>query len=206
MPKRISTTLLFTVVTAFVALYAHTEASAKVCIMYVGGTCVFWSGSVEGELTANELGDIINEPKSLGFTISPRGPGLLYCKNPDITEPKKIQLDPKIVSNVDKFGDSVTIKRRDVDQCCGTALVNVAAGLNETQLGDLDKYCEDSKWKAIDFVPSEFVAEVLLMEKESKKELDKAIFECGLPDWETLGWNKDRNMPEQRPYKCSPPQ
>ncbi|MGD9361586.1 MAG: hypothetical protein PVH85_22130 [Desulfobacterales bacterium] len=207
MPKRISTTLLFTVVVAIFALFIHSDASGKVCIMYLGGDCVFWSGSVEGELTASELGDIINEPKSLGFTIYPRGPGLLYCKNPEITEPKKIPLEAEIVSNIGKFGDSVTIKRRDVDQCCGIALVSVVAELNDTQLGDLDKHCKDPGWEAINFVPSEFDTEVHMTEKEvhmtekeSKKEPVTAKFKCVLPDWETLGWEK--NKPEQRPYIC----
>ena len=59
-----------------------TEASAKVCLLYQGGSCVFWSGSVECDLNANALGNITKDPKYFGCNANSQGAGLLLCGNP----------------------------------------------------------------------------------------------------------------------------
>jgi hypothetical protein len=200
MPKRISTILSLTVLIAIVVLLAHTEVSAKVCILRIGGTCVFWSGSVKGVLNANKFGDI-NKPKSLEFTISPRGPGVLYCKSPDIKEPKIIDT----AKYVGTFGASEEIKPGDIYRC-GTedvAIVAPVAKLNDTQLRVLDKQCKDPKLEAIDFVPINFVTTVSLVDKLSGKVIDQEKISCTLPVKDPLGWDDDNKRPERRQYDCT---
>ena len=199
MPKRISKTLLFTMIIAIVALFAHTEASARVCIWQVWGT---WSGSVEAELNADQLGDIINAPKFFELIIKPGPDGLLYCKRPSSSNPKQISVTLTGSEIVTEIVSKRTIIRGDIQN--DIANVRVKTKLNQGQLNVLDsnRLCGGPPWKAIDFVPKEFEALVNLKEKKSGSEnvIDHKTYKCELPTYQTLGW--DGNGPEQRPYKC----
>ena len=203
MPKRISKTLLFTMIIAIVALFAHTEANAKVCIFHLGGTCIFWSGSVEGELTADDLGDIIAEPKFFELIIRPGQEGLLYCERPGSSNNRK-QIPVTLTGSeiVTEIGSKKTILRGNLQN--GKAYVRVKTKLNQGQLNVLDSngLCGSPPWKAIDFVPKEFEALVNLKGKKSGSEnvIDHKTYNCELPTYQTLGW--EGNEPERRPYAC----
>ena len=206
MSKRVSTTLLLIVVIAIVSLYARTESNA-ICIIRILGTCILEVGnSVKAVLTAEELGDYIKNPKSLGFEILPMDPktnkihGHLYCKDPN-------SLQSKIIPSAEfsgKLGFSVIIKEKDIYQCqTMTAIVPAIARLSDTELRDLDqKYCPEPNLHAISFVPYEFNTIIALKDAESKKVLDDVNYKCVLPAYETLGWNKEGSRPESRQYDC----
>ena len=195
MSKRNSVTLLFAVLIAAVVLFTHTTASAKVCLFRIGGTCIFWSGSVIGELTATEKVNEL-EGASWGFTIDRIRGGLVYCRDKEKGTVKPVK--ENMVFNFN-LAASERIQKGDLIECGSAEIVNVApvARLNETDLNILDKICGPNS-EAISFVPLVFRAEVTL--KDPKYGIETESMECKLPV--AAAWDKENKRPEKIQYKC----
>jgi hypothetical protein len=206
MPKRISSILLYAVVIATVILFAYSGASAKVCLFKIGGTCVFWSGSVKGVLSASVPENLKERPVSLGFRIdAKRGlPGLAYCQHPE-TKGIKIIQDVSIVPK-GLFEASERIMEGDIYECEGNrgAIVAPVARLNNIQLSSLDKFCGDPDLKAIDFVPRIFETTIFLKDLRTGNDIETLTVTCELPnqDLKPLGWDEINQRPEKRQYEC----
>ena len=212
MSKRISTSLLFIVVIAIVAMFAHTEVSARVCVLKIGGKCIIWSGGVEATLDATNLRGRMNQrkPLFLGFEIDPPPEtskiiGCLYCKDPASNV-------PQIKTNVTFSGeleDFVKITNAHIIQIFNdTAIVSARALLSENQLEAIKGPCPGSteeEKKAIDFVPCNFQIRIALEQEIAGKrtELEEVKYDCSLPDCDTLEWDAVRNRPQQREYTCN---
>ena len=210
MANRITATLLFTVLITAVVLFSHTGANAKVCIFKIGGTCVFWSGSVKGVLSANVTDDLKDRPKSLGFRIDvKRGlSGIGYCQNPDtkgIKIIREVSFMPK-----GQVEASEKIMKGNIYTCKGEnesvkgAIVNPIARLNDTDLKSLDKFCGDPNFKAIDFVPRIFETTIFLKDLKTGSDIETLDVTCELPgqDKNPLRWDEINQKPEKRQYKC----
>jgi hypothetical protein len=209
MSKKRSSFFLFAVLSATVVLFISTAAVAKVCIFRIGGTCIFWSGSVRAELNADKPGNIQNKSKAISFTINriegAGMPGLVYCKsrNPNITT---VEIKPALFGGIFSATEDITqghIKpAQTVTGAQTAAVVPTVAKLSNSQLRDLDQQCGDPNWGAIDFVPSEFETQVSLVNKNRGKVDSWVIIRCTLPNPSTLGWDSVNNRPEQREYQC----
>jgi hypothetical protein len=209
MSNKMSFVFWFPVMIATVVLFTFTTASAKVCIFKIGGTCVFWSGSVRAELNADKPGNIQNQPKSISFTINriegAGMPGLVYCKsrNPNITT---VEIKPALFGGILSATEDITQSHikpaQTVTGAQTAAVVPAVAKVNESQLRDLDQQCGDPNWGAIDFVPREFETQVSLVNKNRGKVDSWVIIRCTLPNHSTLGWDSVNNRPEQREYQC----
>ena len=204
MSKRNSVTLLFAVLIATVVLFTHTTASARVCLFRIGGTCVFWSGSVKGVLSANVPENFKQQPVSLGFTIDGSNglPGTVYCQNPGTNS---VKVKPEAIFT-GRLRASERITQGDIYMCEGQegAIVAPVAKLDDKQLRRLDKFCGDPNLKAIDFVPFIFEASIRLKDMSSGKSIESINVECTLPDQDKnpLRWDEENKRPEKRRYEC----
>ena len=205
MPKRMSSVLFFTAVVASFILFAYSGAVAKVCIFKIGGTCVFWSGSVKGVLSASAPDNFQKRPASLGFEIDGRNglPGTVYCQKPGT---KLVEVKSEGVFK-GWLRASERITPGDIYTCEGQdgAIVAPVARLDDNQLRKLDEYCGNPDLKAIDFVPFIFEATITLKDIGSGTPIERVKVECTLPDQDKkpLGWNEENSVPEKCQYECS---
>jgi hypothetical protein len=173
------------------------QASAAVCLVKNGSTCVFWSGSVSCDnANASGLGNVTKNPKYLGCGVQGTA-GLIVCGNPGANQwtAPGIQLVTVPVS----FGQIVVISANLVHN--GYASTNIIASASDSQLASLTQYCPNSNWTAIDYVPVDMTATVQLYD-EDYNYLGDATYQCTLPDWETLTWDTDTQSIERRQYDC----
>ena len=214
MLKKMSLTFWLPVLIASVVLFICTEAGARVCIFKIGGTCVFWSGSVRADLDAEEPENFRGETRSLNFTINAVNgavmPGLVYCKssNSSIKTVKKTSVQYNGV-----FGISKEIRAREFRHQPPSgrgnrknAIVSARAKPDAKQLRGLNQQCKNEfgpNWRAIDFVPSEFETLVTLVNKGRGTVDSRVKINCTLPNPATLGWDAANNRPEERKYQCS---
>jgi hypothetical protein len=181
-----------------------TEASAlcPVGYTYIGGKCYKTKG-VDCEVDLKRLGNVEQHPKSLDCNILLSGEvaGVLFCGNPASRQPPGHV--PAVFSG--SFGGSTAVDPNDVDKH-GNAHVQVIAVLSDTQLGTLaSQYCPNASFTGLDFVPCAFTSEVTLVNDETSGTIETAKDSCSLPDCQSLKWNKNTNMPEQRDYDCVGP-
>src|SRR5205823_862232 len=80
----------------------RTEARASVCLAKLGGTCVMWSGSVECDIVADQVGSVNNHPK-VDCDANHPTTGVVACSNGG----KKANLSPGIqLVHVDLSGST----------------------------------------------------------------------------------------------------
>ena len=195
MSKRNSVTLLFAVLIATVVLFTHTTASARVCLFRIGGTCIFWSGSVIGELTATKNVDEL-EGASYGFTLDNMRGGIVYCRDKEKGTVKPVKKNMVFNFNL---AASERIRKGDFIQCGSAEIVNVApvARLNDNDFNILDKICGPNS-EAISFVPIFFRAKITL--KDPKYGDETVAMQCRLP--EPASWDRENKRPEKIQYNC----
>lgn len=185
------------------ALAMASDAPAPVCVLRVGSTCVFWSGSVECEITAAGLGNIHKDPKYVECNIEGVEPhsisGLVYCGNPGANKHPAPGIQPGEFDGT--FTGLQQIRKGDFDDN-GISTTTAYAYLDESQLQTLNKYCPNPQWTAFNFVPCAFTTSVDLVDEDLNL-IDTATFECVLPDCDTLGWDKKEQIPERRQYQCN---
>ena len=205
-----------------VALIVASGASAKVCVFKVGGTCVFWSGSVIADITANGLGNVQKDPKAVTFTVDakptpemqsalmeeedPPLTGWVFCGNPGKNKHAAPGRQP-----ADFYGDYPSgysyITKKDIDQN-GVSNTVVQAKLDVDGLASLTPICaaRNNQWTAIDFVPFSFFTVVDLVEVDDYGDIvsyiDDAAFYCELPNPDLVVWDKNANAPTQEQYQC----
>lgn len=201
MPKRISKTLLFTMVVVIVSLSALTEVNARVCILRIGGTCIFWSGSIEGDLSADTLGDYELEPKFFELRTRPENKGVLFCEDP--TGPRKTK---KVTLSEGQIVNEIVSKTRIwpqyVNKETGIARMTLVNKLSAGQLDKLNTLCGAPPWKARYFVPKKFEADVLLRRHYPAPPIDRVTHSCVLLDelYDNLDWDIDK--PQTKQYEC----
>lgn len=212
MLKRFSKALLFTMVIAAVALSANTEVNAKVCILYLGGTCIFWSGSIEADLSVDGLEKLAVEPKDFFLKTIPKANrdtgkqnGVLFCEDPANPTTNR-STDIIELPASDHIEEKVT-KTKIMSQFVndqGKARMTIVHKLTETQLNNLDTRCGTSGYEAKYFVFEEFEADVGLLEDFADNPYDVVTYECKLPKraFRDLIWDPNTNKPEARRYRC----
>lgn len=209
--KKMSSTFRFALLIASVVLFTFTTASARVCVFRIGGTCIFWSGSVRAELDAEEPENFRGQTRSINFTINGKGgglmPGLVFCKssNPSIQTVEKTSAQYIGVFGITKEIRAGEFRHQPARGNRKNAKVSAAARLDANQLRGLNQQCIRKfgrNWRAIDFVPSEFETQVSLVNKRRGKVDSWAIIRCTLPNSATLGWDAANNRPEERQYEC----
>ncbi|MGE0822695.1 MAG: hypothetical protein AB7G75_06220 [Candidatus Binatia bacterium] len=170
-----------------------TAANARVCLFYQGGTCLFWSGSVECDLNANGVGNVKKDPKSLACNVVAQGTGLLLCGNPG----SKAKAAPgiQVVTVPQNFGASTGITSVDKN---GVATATVVTSAN---LPGLDEFCPNTNWVALDYVPCAASIEAELTDDIGT--ISSATFSCTLPSCETLGYDAATQKFERRQYECT---
>ena len=210
--KKMSSTLYFAGLIATVVLFTFTTASARVCVFRIGGTCIFWSGSVRAELNAEEPENSGGQTRSINFTINGKGgglmPGLVFCKS---SNPNNQTVEKTLAQYIGVFGITKEIRTREFRHQPArgnrkNAIVPATAKLGANQLRGLNQQCKNAfgqNWRAIDFVPSEFETQVSLVNKGRGKVDSWVRIECTLPNHTTLGWDLVNNRPEERQYQCT---
>jgi len=179
------------------------DASARVCLVKQGGSCVFWSGSVSCEnLNASGVGNVRKDPKNMECSISAPAvassiPGLVFSAN----NAGKVAPGAQ-ASAASDFGGISTIFPGQVDKNGFASGINVKAALLDTELAQLDQFCQNDIWFAIDFVPCAMQAKVTLVDEDTGDILGDETFDCQLPQCETIGWDKKAQTPERRQYEC----
>ena len=210
--KKMSSTLCFAGLIASVVLFTFTTASARVCVFRIGGTCIFWSGSVRAQLNAEEPENFRGETRSINFTINGFNgavlPGLVYCKsrNPSIQTVEKISAQYIGVFGITKEIGAGEFRHQPEQGNRKNAIVPATAKLDANQLRGLNQQCKNEfgpNWRAIDFVPSEFETQVTLVNKGRGIVDSRVIIRCTLPNPATLGWDTVHNRPQEREYQCT---
>src|SRR5947208_4492569 len=185
----------------------RTEAIAMVCLAKLGGTCVQWSGSVECDIVADQVGSVSNHPKVDCDSNHPTT-GIMACSNGG----KKANLSPGIqlvfvdLSGSTEFDSSATTPILKGDIKNGEANVVAIASLSSTQLAQLDQFCPNPQnWDAVGFVPCETDVHIAL--RNDSGTLDEVTYHCSLPQCDTLGIvgfdNTGKFHFERRQYECS---
>jgi hypothetical protein len=183
------------------------QASAAVCLVKNGSTCVFWSGSVLCKnMTANQLGNVSGEDLTFECDINGTvatgnyydGYALLVCGNPG----SKSLASPgiQLVLAPLNFGTTVLIKTEDVSHN-GVWKQDIHTEINQDQAEWLRQFCPNPNWVVWDYVPITMEASGVLLDSDGNP-IDEAQFLCTLPDPLTLGWDKKTQSIEARQYSC----
>src|SRR5262249_33783677 len=115
------------------------EANARVCLLSQGESCLFYSGSAECDIVADQIGSLHKHP-AIDCHIRNQhngapNPGLIACANPG----KKGHTAPGIqvvpVDAPEGFGSSVDIHRSDVKH--GVVTLDFFATLSGSPLRNL---------------------------------------------------------------------
>jgi hypothetical protein len=190
-------------------LISGTDAVARVCLVKQGGSCVFWSGSVEAQL--NATGAVESDILSVRFQGSPdpNDPtpdpvqGVLFCGNGG----SKSNVAPGVNAAADAFGNFTIIDPQDCDKN-GNCKVTIFA---VPDLTGLDATCDDvlnPNWLAVDFVPCKDNSSIdmyaIVEEIDSSLVASTAVYSCNLPIsvCTDLKWNKRLQRPERIQYDC----
>jgi hypothetical protein len=160
-----------------------------------------WTGSIECGISATGIGNVINDPVSLGCIASGTSQWVVACGNPGSngwTAP-----GVNVVNFDGTLSNSYQLTPADVGEN-GRAYVNVTALPDEVLLFDLTQQgaCPNLNWSAIDAAP----CSMTLIDQQ----LDatgcvtaEAVFNCSLPECETLGWDAAAQKFERRQYQCT---
>lgn len=189
---------------AALLLMAAPSAMGAVCVLKsTSGTCKLWSGSVDCEdLNATGVGNVTKDPKYLACDVqAPSGntlvSGLVFCSNGGNNVAPGAQA---FISG--GFSGFATIFPSQVDRNGVARGVKVHAAVDQNGLRQLDQYCQNANWYAIDFVPVQMGVSVNLLDATNTV-IDTTTFQCSLPNPLTLGWDKKAQKPERRQYNCT---
>ncbi len=184
----------------------RTEAIASVCLAKLGGTCIMWSGSVECDIVADQVGSVNNHPKA-DCDVNQPTTGVLACANGG----KKGNLAPGIqlilvdLSGSQDFDSSAITNILKGDITNGEANVVAIASLASTQLSALNQFCPNPQnWHTVGFVPCETDVHITL--RNDSGTLDQVTYHCSLPQCDTLGFFFDAQGQfhfERRQYTCN---
>ncbi len=184
----------------------RTEAIASVCLAKLRGTCIMWSGSVECDIVADQVGSVNNHPKA-DCDVNQPTTGVLACANGG----KKRNLAPGIqlilvdLSGSQDFDSSATTNILKGDITNGEANVVAIASLASTQLSALNQFCPNPQnWHTVGFVPCETDVHITL--RNDSGTLDQVTYHCSLPQCDTLGFFFDAQGQfhfERRQYTCN---
>lgn len=171
----------------------------------IGGTCYFTQG-VDIVAEVNHTGQLQQHPKSFDGFIQPEGTGVLFCGTKFVGKPHQPP-GQRLVVTTKPLTCSTPIHPTDVTstQNGGTASVTCHALLDPTVLQSLGNTFCSSGQVAYDYVPCKFTSEVSYIDDETSTDIESAKHSCSLDSCETLAWDKQRNLPELRPYECTGP-
>lgn len=184
-----------------------TEAMARVCVLKSSsGICKVWSGSLSCEdLNATGVGNVEKDPKSMGCRGNPIVPGspmpvVVFCANNG--ENVAPGVNGILYGSISGFA---TIFPSQVDKNGVAKGINVKASVTAEQLAQLDPICHavlNENWFAAEAVPIDTLVQVNVIDDATDEIIDQAIFECHLPNPESLGWDKKAKAPERRQFGC----
>jgi len=182
-----------------------TESVARVCTLKSSsGTCLFWSGSVECDLNADQVGSLKDNPE-LSCTVTPSSVaesqgGLLLCGNPGRKQKPAsgIQvISIPAASSPPSFGASIGIQKQNIQN--GVATVPpISASPN---LSQFNSFCPNPSWVVLDYVPCQ--ASIEAKQSDTVGPIDTKTFSCTLPSCSTLGFDPVTGKFERRQYQCT---
>jgi hypothetical protein len=189
-----------------VASILATEAMAAVCIKTASGSCKFFTGSVSCEdLGANGVGNVIKDPKSMSCEVGPLAgnnsvPMLVYCSNGGGN------VAPGVNATISGISAGfATIYPGQVDKNGVAKGIKVKAEPTDDQRAQLESICDatlNPNWYYVDSLPIDASIEVLLIDDTTQEILGNTLFNCHLPNPETLQWDNKAKAPERRQYEC----
>ncbi|WP_192828591.1 hypothetical protein [Methylocucumis oryzae] len=216
------------VLLAVMALFLSTTVHARVCALKSSsGTCLFWSGSVEAQLTASNV-DVSQNNYQLGMIITPQkgtsGPtgqprARLLCSDPTIiTLPDSfppildsVELSNSVVSEYSKFKtaseliklNTYTNGNKDIQQTFITSPLDTTLLQYPQNYSALEIKCPGDT-KPIDYVSCKMQVTVQLKVKGNNKWRVKseATFACTLPNCDTLSYDPIAKKFDRRQYSC----
>jgi hypothetical protein len=178
------------------------EVSARVCILKNSdGSCKYWSGSVECEISATGVGNVTQDPVTLACTATGTDNWIIACGN----NGSNIWTAPGI--NVINFSGQLSglyeLTVYDVDQN-GRAYGTAYATIDNTTSDDLIAAgaCPNSNWSVVDAVPCTMEVTDKQLNADNCVTSD-ATYSCTLPSCETLSWDSGTQMFERRQYDCT---
>jgi hypothetical protein len=180
------------------------DAMARVCLVFQGGQCKFWSGSVECDTLADQFGGISKNPK-VDCEVN-ASDGLLACVNGGAkrnASPGIQLIHVNKLENLFPPNGPVSIKKSDVTNGIATNIViSEIAGDPLTQLG-ID-FCPNTNWSGAGYVPCNMDVTVTLSNDSGL--LDQVAYHCTLPSCDTLQLVDATTTPvkfERRQYECT---
>jgi hypothetical protein len=183
-----------------------TEAVARVCVLRSSsGTCLYYSGSVECDLNADQIGPLSSEPK-LSCIVTPStlpdSEGLLLCGNPGAK--KTASPGVQIVHVPGPESPSFIISTWLITKNDIKGGVAYADFKTFADLSDFNSFCPNLGWVALDYVPCE--ATIKAEQSDNISIVDSKTFSCALQSCSTLTYGLTVNGPrfERRPYQCTP--
>jgi hypothetical protein len=179
-----------------IAMTSH-DATAKVCLVFQGGKCIYWSGSVECDILADQFGSTSKNPK-VDCHIDAPGAGVLACANGGKKSKAAPGIQLMLINAAETFSASASIKKSDITN--GVASVDVTASLAGSDLSELNIHCPNENWFAVGYVPCEMNVTVTL--SNDSGQLDQVTDECTLPSCDTLQFDIDTFKFERRQYEC----
>jgi hypothetical protein len=181
------------------------EASAKVCVLKSAtGACLYWSGSVECQINATGVGNVLKTPTYLGCEAS-GSEWVLGCGNPGSNNLLAPGNNAVYVSG--DLSGAVELSPEQVSQN-GQALATAYAKPTEAFLAYLNSNflteCPNPNWVIKDAVPCNMTVKDVLLEEIGGEICitGEAVFNCTLPDCENLGVNSVTKTFERRQYSC----
>lgn len=212
----------------FMMLLVSHDISARVCALKSSsGTCLFWSGSVDAQLTASkvdttkdhQLGMIITPKKGTGTLSSPRA--LLLCSDPinlilPPTAPpilETVTLSNSVIgsfsqfknlSGLDKINPYPVAGQFDIKQTFITSPLDIAQSQYNQNLNALKPQCPGDA-TPIDFVSCKMNVTVQLKQKKGNtyKVISQETFVCSLPNCQSLGYDPVKKKYDKRQYDCT---
>jgi hypothetical protein len=188
------------------SLLVWSEASAKVCLVRTaGGGCAYWSGSVECQINANGVGNVLKTPTYLGCEASGNEKWVLGCGNPGSNNLLAPGANAVYATGI--LEGSVELSPEQVSQN-GQASATAYAKPTDTFLEYLNAnfltYCPNPNWEIRDAVPCEMTAKDYLVEEIGNQYCitGEAVFDCTLPNCENLGVDPVTKTFERRQYSC----
>jgi len=185
-----------------VSAMSGTEAVAGTCALRSSsGTCLIWSGSVEGDIVTDSQGGISQHPM-IDFEIHPTGTGLISCGNSGKnrkTAPGVQIVTVNLTTDNFDFADTEAIQRSNVSN--GVAAVTAFALLSPDQLSALNVNCPNTGWTVEDGVPCD--ADIHIRLRNDMGTIDEVNYQCTLPSCGTLQWIEDEHRFERRQYECT---
>lgn len=179
----------------------NTVQASRVCMMYLGSTCVFYVGGVVGSLNAagvhvgDELGFLV-EPPIGQETIDV----IVFCGNGGRFSHVAKGVNPGEIWG--KLSAYRVLRKNDIRNGRVTDFI-VHWRPDDTTLGQVDGVCAECmnpNWLAVDVVPIWWSGEIQLLDEDGNVvATETRCYE--LPNPETLEWDHKAKAPEYREYK-----